>query len=66
LVVAPVQSESAWQSLRPWVADSQTFCAPATRDLCTQAWPIVVSHFVSLAQKIGHVFALWQTLPPAP
>jgi hypothetical protein len=57
LVVEPLQSVSAWQSLSPCVADSQTFCAPATSDLSTHALPIPVSHLESSAQKIGQVMA---------
>jgi hypothetical protein len=57
LVVEPEQSVSAWQSLSPCVADSQTFCAPATSDLSTHALPIAVSHLESSAQKIGQVMA---------
>jgi hypothetical protein len=53
-VVDPLQSESAWQSLSPSPAAAQTFWAPGTSDRSTQALPIVVSHFVSLEQKIGH------------
>jgi len=61
-----VQSVSAVQSLSPLAAGSQTFCALLTSDRSTQAWPIVVSHFVSLVQKMGQVLADWQTLPPDP
>jgi hypothetical protein len=61
-----VQSVSAWQSLRPAEACSQTFWAPATRDLSTHAWPAVVLQLESLAQKRGQVCALWHTLPAGP
>jgi hypothetical protein len=57
LVVEPEQSVSALQSLSPCVADAHTFCAPATSDRSTHAWPIAVLHLESSAQKIGHVFA---------
>jgi hypothetical protein len=53
-VVDPLQSESAWQSLRPTPAEAQTFSEPGTSDRSTQALPIVVSHLLSLEQKIGH------------
>jgi hypothetical protein len=66
LVVDPVQSVSAWQSLSPVDACSQTFCAPWTSERSTQALPIVVSHFASLVQKMGQVLASWHTLPPDP
>jgi hypothetical protein len=65
-VVDPLQSESALQSSRPTPAAAQIFSAPDTSDRSTQAWPIVVSHFESLEQKIGHDAADWQTLPPDP
>jgi hypothetical protein len=65
-VVVPLQSESAAQTLTPAFAGSQTLCAPGLRDLSTHAWPIVVSHLLSVVQKIGHVVADWHTLPPVP
>jgi hypothetical protein len=66
LVVDPVQSASAWQSLSAVEACPQTFWAPGTRDLSTHAWPVVVLQLESLVQKTGQVCALWHTLPADP
>jgi len=66
LVVVPLQSVSAWHSWSPRLAASHTCFAPGTSDLSTHAWPIDVSHVVSLVQNCGQAVAAWQTLPPDP
>jgi hypothetical protein len=66
LVVEPEQSESPMQSASPLEGAAQTFWAPGTSDLATQASPDAVSHILSLVQNRGQLAAGAQTLPPDP
>jgi hypothetical protein len=66
LVVEPVQSVSVLQNFKPVVAVWQDFCAVLESDVAMQAFPIVVSHVLSLVQNLGHAEADLQTLPPDP
>jgi hypothetical protein len=66
LVVRPSQSVSAWHSVSPADACSQTLGAPATSVRVSQPSPPSVSQSALLVQIRGHVTADWQTLPPDP
>jgi hypothetical protein len=50
------QSESLPQVMRPWVAVSQTFCAPGAIDRVSQPSPLVVLQSLLLEQKIGQLW----------
>jgi hypothetical protein len=59
------QSVSEVHSFKPAAAGWQVRRVLASV-VCTQAWPIEVSHMLSLAQNLGHALAFWQILPLSP
>jgi hypothetical protein len=65
-LVPPAQSASAWQSVSPAEACSQTLGAPGARLRVSQPSPWVVLQLESEVQMRGQLAPDWQTFPPVP